>query len=227
MPPRLYSGPLSMFGAKVEIALHEKGVAFDLVMVPFDMERLYDPKHPEVARINPKRQVPVLVDGGLELFDSTQIFEYLEDRWPVPPLWPVDPAARARARQIEHLSDEVYFPPVVRLMGLQSQPGDPAAMAARDSCTAFYRRMEATLGDAEWLAGRYGYADIAFFMAQLFGARMGAPMTDATPALLRWRTRMAARPAVRRVAGAMARYLLSVDRPLPPFLEAMVEADGA
>ena len=79
---KLYSGPLSMFGAKAEIALHEKGLAFELVMVPFDMKALYQPKHPEVLRINPKRQVPVLVDGDLEIFDSTQIFEYLETSRP-------------------------------------------------------------------------------------------------------------------------------------------------
>src|SRR3546814_3236712 len=74
----LYSGPLSMFGAKAEIAAREKGLRFELVMVPFAMATLYSPKHPEVERINPKRQVPVLVhrsNGGpdLELFDSTQI----------------------------------------------------------------------------------------------------------------------------------------------------------
>ena len=67
---KLYSGPLSMFGAKAEIAAHEKGIAFELVMVPFEMVTLYSPKHPEVLRINPKRQVPVLVDGDLEIFDS-------------------------------------------------------------------------------------------------------------------------------------------------------------
>jgi glutathione S-transferase len=71
---KLYSGPLSMFGAKAEIAAHEKGIAFELVMVPFEMATLYSPKHPEVLRINPKRQVPVLVDddagGDLEIFDS-------------------------------------------------------------------------------------------------------------------------------------------------------------
>ena len=82
----LYSGPLSMFGAKVEIALREKSIDFDLVMVPFDFERGYTPKHPEVMRMNPKGQVPVIVDSDVELFDSTQIFEYLEDRWPTPPL---------------------------------------------------------------------------------------------------------------------------------------------
>jgi hypothetical protein len=59
----LYSGPLSMFGAKAEIAAHEKGLDFELVMVPFDMQRLYEPKHPEVVRVNPKRQVPVLIHG--------------------------------------------------------------------------------------------------------------------------------------------------------------------
>src|SRR5471030_380746 len=93
---KLYSGPASMFGAKAEIALHEKGIDFELVMVPFEMKTLYQPKHPEVARINPKRQVPVLVDGDLEIFDSTQIFEYLEAIKPTPPLLPADPKAHGR-----------------------------------------------------------------------------------------------------------------------------------
>src|SRR6187551_1980873 len=92
--PVLYSGPLSMFGAKAQIAFLETGVDFNLVLVPFDFDTLYTPRHPEVLRINPKQQVPVLVDGDLELFDSTQIFEYLEDRWPEPPLWPHEPQAR-------------------------------------------------------------------------------------------------------------------------------------
>src|SRR5919204_1839511 len=90
---RLFSGPLSMFGAKVQIALHEKNIDFELVMVPFTMKEGYAPKHPEVLRINPKRQVPVLIDGGLEIFDSTQIFEYLEDIKPQPALWPATPPA--------------------------------------------------------------------------------------------------------------------------------------
>src|ERR1051325_8923519 len=117
---KLYSGPLSMFGAKAEIALSEKGIDFELVMVPFEMKTLYQPKHPEVARINPKRQVPVLVDSGaggdLEIFDSTQIFEYLETIRSPPALWPAQPQAKARARLLELKADEVYFPPIVRLM---------------------------------------------------------------------------------------------------------------
>ncbi len=106
---RLYSAPLSMFGAKAEIALKEKGVEFDLVMVPFAKGDRYDPKHPEVLRINPKGQIPVLVHGSVELFDSTLIFEYLEDAFPTPPLWPSAPAARAEARLLELKADDIVL----------------------------------------------------------------------------------------------------------------------
>jgi glutathione S-transferase len=215
---KLYSGPLSMFGAKAEIAVHEKGLAVELVMVPFDMQALYSPKHPDVARINPKSQVPVLIDGDLEIFDSTQIFEYLETVSPEPALWPAEPKARAMARLLELKSDEVYFPPVVRLMSLQAIPQDPIAVDARAACQSFYDKMERALGDREWLVDSYSYADIALYMAQLFGERMGAPLTQAHPRLGRWRERMGARPAVRRVGGAMARYLLSQGRKIPDFL---------
>jgi glutathione S-transferase len=219
--PTLYSGPLSMFGAKAQIAALEKGLAFELVMVPFDFDRLYTPRHPEVVRINPKQQVPVLVDGDLEIFDSTQIFEYLEDRIPQPALWPADPRARARARLLEHQSDEVYFPHVVRLMGLQSQLQEAPAQAAIAAAQAHCRRMEQLLAEREWLAGSYGYADIAFYMAALFGERQGAPLTSDMPRLLAWRERMGARPAVRAVAGAMGRWLASIGRPVPAFLRAL------
>lgn len=220
-PLLLYSGPLSMFGAKAQIALLEKGLPFELVMVPFDMERLYQPRHPEVARVNPKEQVPVLVHGELEIFDSTQIFEYLEDLAPQPPLWPMDRAQRAWARRLELESDEVYFPHIIRLMGLQQSPTDPIAIAAREFAARFYARMEKLLGDNAFLATTYSYADIAFYMAQLFGERMGAPLTADHPGLLQWRDRVSARPAVREVAGAMGRYLLSVGRPLPAFMAEM------
>lgn len=216
--PRLFSGPLSMFGAKVQIAAGEKGLDFDLVMVPFEMQRLYEPKHPEVLRVNPKRQVPVLVHGELEIFDSTQIFEYLEDLVPEPSLWPRGAVPRARARLLEHKSDEVYFPPIIRLMGLQQTPEDAAAVAAREAAANYYRDMEKVLGDNEFLAGTYSYADIAFYMAQLFGERMGATMSAASPRLLAWRERMTARPAARHVVAPMAAYLVSQGRKLPAFL---------
>jgi len=172
-----------------------------------------------VLRINPKRQVPVLVAGDLELFDSTQIFEYLEELAPQPPLWPDDAAGRARARLLELKSDEVFFPHIIRLMGLQGTPDDPAAVAARAGAARHYEEMEALLGDGRaYLAGPYTYADIAFYMAQFFAARMGAPMTAAMPKLLAWRERVTARTAVRKVVGAMAAFLAAHGRPVPDFI---------
>jgi glutathione S-transferase len=213
---QLFSGPLSMFGAKAQIAALEKGIAFELVMVPF--ETAYEPKHPEVLRINPKRQVPVVIDGDLEIFDSTQIFEYFEDLKPEPHLWPRDKAARARARLLELKSDEVYFPHVIRLMGLQKTPDDPAAVTARAGAAQFYDAMEKLIAGREFLCETFSYADIAFYMAHVFGARMGAPMIAATPNLVAWRDRMTARPAVRAVVGPMAAFLHGRGRAVPDFV---------
>jgi glutathione S-transferase len=215
--PCLYTGPLSMFGAKAEIALLEKGVDFDRISVPFTDDR-YQPKHPEVARVNPKGQVPVLVHGDVEVFDSTQIFEYLEDAFPVPRLWPATPAARAEARQLELKSDEVFFPHVIKLMGLEATPNDAAAIAARDAAARFHDEMEARLATRQYLVGEFTYADIAFFMAQLFGERKGAVMTATTPRLLAWRVRLLERRAVRHVAGRMSAWLASHGRPVPGYL---------
>jgi glutathione S-transferase len=214
----LYSGPLSMFGAKAQIAALEKGLDVDLVMVAYDSHEGYAPKHPDVVRINPKRQVPVLVHGDLEIFDSTQIFEYLEDLQPAPELWPREPRARARARLLEHKSDEVYFPHIVRLMSLQKNLEDEAAVTAIGAATRYYDEMERQLASGDWLAGTYSFADIAFYMAALFGERQGAPITPATPRLLAWRHRMTQRPAVSAVAGAMAAWLKAAGRPVPAFL---------
>jgi glutathione S-transferase len=86
--------------------------------------------------------------------------------------------------------------------------------------------MESLLADREFLAETYSFADIAFYMAQLFGARMGAPMTEATPRLLRWRDRLTTRPAVRSVVSPMAAFLLSRGRPVPDFLSSAVPPHG-
>ncbi len=184
---RLYSGPLSMFGAKAEIALREKGLDFELIMVPFAKGDRYDPKHPEVLRINPKGQVPVLVHGSVEIFNSTLIFEYLEDAFPAPPLWPSTPAARAEARLLELKADDIVFMNIARLFGLEETPDDPVAVAARAKAQEHYAEMEARLAGRDYLASPFTYADIGLFMAQFFGERKGAVLGDSTPRLLAWR----------------------------------------
>ena len=107
-------------------------------------------------------------------------------------------------------------------MGLQDRPDDPAAIAARDGASRYCAQMEARLADREWLATDYTFADIAFYMAALFGERMGAVLGPETPKLLAWRQRMTLRPSVMRVVAAMAGYLSSQRRPVPGWLVAAV-----
>lgn len=217
MSMTLYSGPLSMFGAKAEIAILEKGIACPREFVPFSLSTFYQPRHPVVARVNPKEQVPVLVDGDLEIYDSTQIFEYLEDVYPEPPLWPRDPRDRARARLAELESDEVFFPNVIALMPhMREQMGEEAAAAAPAALGAFYEKTDRRLEGREFLAGTFSCADIAFFMAQFFASFLGAPAPAELANVAAWRTRMAGRDSVRKVTGAMASYLRDNGVPLPP-----------
>lgn len=223
-PLVLYSGPLSMFGAKAEIALREKGVPFELVLVPFAKGDRYDPVHPAVMRINPKKQVPVLVHGDLEIFDSTLIFEYLEDAFPEPPLWPNGAVPRAEARLLELKSDEVVFMNIVRLFGLEDRPQDPVAVDAVAKAYRHYAELDARLRDREFMAGVFSYADIALFMAQFYGERKGAVMNETTPRLLDWRSRVLARPAVRTVIGRMGAWLTSQGRESPRYIADAVAA---
>src|SRR5262249_26073751 len=70
----------------------------------------------------------------------------------------------------------------IRLMGLQETPAEPTAVAARAAAVRFYTEMPETLGSREFLAGPYSYADIAFYMAHVFGARMGGADDGTDPA---------------------------------------------
>jgi glutathione S-transferase len=208
-----------MFGAKADIALREKGLAHDTVQVNYSETCGYAPKHEVVLRINPKGQVPVLIDGPLELFDSTQIFEYLEDIAPNPAMWPSSIVERAQARQLEMMSDEVYMPDVVKLFSLQSERDGASAQAIYAGLRQYHQSMEKRLtGNSAFLAGTFSYADIAFFMAALFGDRMGSPITAQTPKLLDWRSRIAARTTVQEALKPMQAYLASVSRYFPDWV---------
>ena len=218
---RLYTAPLSMFGMKVEIAAYEKGLTPEIVMVDYSAAAGYSPKHPDVLRVNPKGQVPVLIDGDAEIYDSTQIFEYLEDLVPEPPLWPRERLARAKARQLEHASDEVYFPNIIRLMSLQDDLDGDAAKTARAGAENYCLRMENRLATQPYLAGEFTYADIALFMAVVYGERLGAPLTADTPKLAEWRDAMTRRPSVLPVMQRLVAYLYANNRLVPAFLKAL------
>lgn len=88
----LFSDPLCPYCHRVRMVLAEKGIAVDVVEV--DAKNLPD----EVMDFNPYGTVPTLVDRDLRLYESRIIMEYLDERFPHPPLLPVDPVSRASAR---------------------------------------------------------------------------------------------------------------------------------
>ncbi len=218
---KLYSGPLSLFARKIEIALGEKGLAFEREMVPFSQERGYSPKHPAVLAVNPKGQVPVLVDGNLVLFDSTVIFEYLEDAYPEPPLYPKGAADRARCRLLELTADEIFLPEIRKLMH-RSVPPDPALLEQREAearrgeaaLLTLYGKLQAELNGRDYLCGALSVADIASFMALLFALRLKGPRLGDFPQLAAWYSRLGARPVFARVAAEV----MTADRELSPYL---------
>ncbi len=222
---KLYSGPLSLFSRKVEIALHEKGLVFEREMVAFTQTKGYAPKHPAVLAANPKAQVPVLVDGDLTVFDSTLIFEYLEDAYPKPALWPVDPKARARGRLVELMADEILLPLVARFMHRSEPPDgdaerrerrDREARLAESALSARYEQLAEQLKGRDYFVGTFSYADIAMFMVVFWALRLKGPRLGTAPILEDWYERVGSRPAVAKVAAE----IIAADRRLSPDLYA-------
>jgi glutathione S-transferase len=96
---RLVGGYVSPYVRKVLFALHAKGVAYEIdPIVPFFGGDGF-------TAISPVRRIPVWIDDQVTLPDSTAICEYLDDRWPDPPLRPASAADRARARWLEEYAD--------------------------------------------------------------------------------------------------------------------------
>ena len=88
----LYSASDCVHCHRVRLVLAAKGVVYDLVAV--------NPRSPpeDLLDLNPYNSVPTLVDRDLVLYDTGVICEYLDERYPHPPLMPVDPLSRARLR---------------------------------------------------------------------------------------------------------------------------------
>ena len=219
---KLYSGPLSLFSRKVEIALAEKGIVHDREVVTFSQSTGYAPKHPAVLAGNPKGQVPVLVDGELTLFDSTVILEYLDEGWPDPALMPTEPKARARCRLLELTADEILLKPLSRLM-FRTEPArqDPVeearleamAATAEEELLALYAALAGDLR-GDWFCERYSVADIALFMSVPYGVRLGGPSLDSLPALALWYRLMLERPAVASVVAEIDEADRRLSRPV-------------
>ena len=211
---RLISAPLSLFAKKVEIALAEKGVACERVLAAFTQTEGYSPRHPEVIAHNPKRQVPVLIDGDLALYDSTVIIEYLED---------LDPRARARCRLLELYGDEIILPPLTQLMH-RNTPGardhkdwahwEQNAVSAEEALAGHYAKIDEELSRGDYLCGAFSAADISVFLQFFYAQRLGAPSMRPHPRLWDWFARVKARASVAPVIAEVLAFDAKLSAPV-------------
>jgi len=88
----LFSDPLDHYSHRVRIVMQEKGVAAELINS--DVKNISK----EVMELSPYATLPVLIDRDVCLYDSVILMEYLDERFPHPPLLPVYPVARAHMR---------------------------------------------------------------------------------------------------------------------------------
>ena len=221
---KLYSGPLSLYARKVEIALGEKGLVVERIMVPFTQTRGYQPKHPDVSKANPKGQVPVLQDGNLVLTDSTVILEYLEEAFPEPALYPREPRAKGECRQLELFADEVMIVPLRALMH-RTEPhedGDPRWLAAEantgeagEVLARYFADLDRRLASRAFVCDRLSVADIALFMQVHYSRRLAGPPVRVFPDLWRWYEHLAARPAFRTVVEEIRQADLELSAAVP------------
>lgn len=93
----LYSSETSLDCHRVRFVLAEKGINVEIVNVSVDESAAAD-----LAELNPYNEAPTLVDRDLVLYDAGVINDYLDERYPHPPLMPVDPVSRAQLRLVHH-----------------------------------------------------------------------------------------------------------------------------
>jgi RNA polymerase-associated protein len=99
----LYSGSEDVYSHQVRLVLAEKGVSVDIIVV--------DAYHPceELVELNPYNSLPTLVDRELILYQPQVIMEYLDERFPHPPLLPVYPVSRARSRLMMYRIERDWY----------------------------------------------------------------------------------------------------------------------
>lgn len=99
----LYSGAADIHSHRVRIVLAEKGVSVDILNINVD-----EPPE-DLVSLNPYNSVPTLVDRELVLYNANIIMEYLDERFPHPPLLPVYPVARAKNRLMVHRIERDWY----------------------------------------------------------------------------------------------------------------------
>ena len=127
----LHSGSSDPMSHRVRIVLTEKNISVKVIEVAAD-ENLPE----DLLELNPYNSVPTLVDRDLALYTSQIIIEYLDERYPHPPLMPIDPVLRAQSRIFLYRIERDWYSLLDDLASKNMQVAENARKILRDSLTA-------------------------------------------------------------------------------------------
>ncbi|MDX1811278.1 MAG: glutathione S-transferase N-terminal domain-containing protein [Gammaproteobacteria bacterium] len=157
----LYSGSNDPYSHRARIVLAEKSVTYEVKEIePGNLPE-------DLIDLNPYNSVPTLVDRDLVLYDSRVVMEYLDERFPHPPLMPVDPVSRARSRLMLHRIDHDWYSLLDDLTGDDAAKKEAAQKEFKNSLASIAPICEA----------------MKYFMSEDFS------LVDANIAPLLWRLR--------------------------------------
>jgi len=186
----LYDAARCPYCARARIALAEKGLEYEVLEIDLSDRPQW------IYEKNPTGRVPVIEEDAWILPESSVILEFLEERYPEPPLLPPDPADRALARVWIFRHDDFTKP----YYALRRE--EEGAAEKFDEQLA---KLEEALSRQAWLTGaEYGLADIAYVPWVLRARDMLGVSLDAFPAVREWLARLEERPAVAREVETVA-----------------------
>jgi RNA polymerase-associated protein len=178
----LYDADRCPYCARVRIVLAEKGIEYETVEVDLEDRPAW------IYEKNPLGRVPVLEEDTFLLAESAVIDEYLDDRYPEPPLWPADPGDRALARMLVFRFDELSRPYYALRRG-DDGAGDRLDVALGELDTLLQGQL--------FLTGReFGLADAAYVPWILRARDRLAVDLSRFSALSEWVARLEQRPSI-------------------------------
>lgn len=197
---KLYDFKSSPNCQRVKVVLAEKNLPYDTV--PVDL-RNKEQKSPEYLKLNPYGKVPALTDDGTVLYESLIINEYLEEKYPNPPLLPKDPVQKAKARILIDYGMAHFDAPYQKLrMELMKDAKEQSQLiidGAKSELRKLLQRFEDELGDQPYLMGDFSLVDAdlipRFTRLEGFGL-----LPDPTlPGLGKYLERMKERPSIKAI----------------------------